>query len=76
MEKDHSENHPLSLQASVCMANPLQISMGEVDVLLAVGTRFSDRATANLDSFAPNAKSILTSTTQKLTRTSKLTFQL
>jgi len=32
--------------------------MGEADVLLAVGTRFSDRATANLDSFAPNAKKI------------------
>jgi acetolactate synthase-1/2/3 large subunit len=27
-------------------------------VLLAVGTRFSDRATANLDTFAPNAKKI------------------
>ena len=32
--------------------------IGESDVLLAVGTRFSDRATANLDSFAPNAKKI------------------
>jgi acetolactate synthase I/II/III large subunit len=32
--------------------------MGEADVLLAVGTRFSDRATANLNSFAPNAKKI------------------
>ena len=32
--------------------------LGEADVLLAVGTRFSDRATANLDSFAPNAKKI------------------
>ena len=32
--------------------------MGEADVLLAVGTRFSDRATANLDTFAPNAKKI------------------
>ena len=32
--------------------------IGEADVLLAVGTRFSDRATANLDTFAPNAKKI------------------
>ena len=32
--------------------------MGEADVLLAVGTRFSDRATANLNTFASNAKKI------------------
>ena len=32
--------------------------MSEADVLLAVGTRFSDRATANLDTFCPNAKKI------------------
>jgi acetolactate synthase-1/2/3 large subunit len=32
--------------------------MGEADVLLAVGTRFSDRATANLNTFAPHAKKI------------------
>lgn len=32
--------------------------LGEADVLLAVGTRFSDRATANLDSFAADAKKI------------------
>jgi acetolactate synthase-1/2/3 large subunit len=32
--------------------------MGEADVLLAVGTRFSDRATANLNTFVPDAKKI------------------
>jgi acetolactate synthase-1/2/3 large subunit len=32
--------------------------LGEADVLLAVGTRFSDRATANLDTFGANAKKI------------------
>jgi acetolactate synthase-1/2/3 large subunit len=32
--------------------------MSEADVLLAVGTRFSDRATANVDTFANNAKKI------------------
>jgi acetolactate synthase-1/2/3 large subunit len=32
--------------------------MGEADVLLAIGTRFGDRATANLDTFASHAKII------------------
>jgi acetolactate synthase-1/2/3 large subunit len=32
--------------------------IGEADVMLAVGTRFSDRATANLDTFAAGAKKI------------------
>jgi acetolactate synthase-1/2/3 large subunit len=30
----------------------------EADVMLAVGTRFSDRATGNIDTFAPEAKKI------------------
>ena len=53
------ENHPLSLGSIGMHGNPAANRlMGEADVLLAVGTRFSDRATANLDSFAPNAKKI------------------
>jgi acetolactate synthase-1/2/3 large subunit len=53
------ENHPLSLGCIGMHGNPAANRlMGEADVLLAVGTRFSDRATANLDSFAPNAKKI------------------
>ncbi len=53
------ENHPLSLGCIGMHGNPAANKlMGEADVLLAVGTRFSDRATANLDSFAPNAKKI------------------
>ena len=53
------ENHPLSLGSIGMHGNPAANKlMGEADVLLAVGTRFSDRATANLDTFAPNAKKI------------------
>ena len=53
------ENHPLSLGSIGMHGNPAANKlMSEADVLLAVGTRFSDRATANLDSFAPNAKKI------------------
>ncbi len=53
------ENHPLSLGSIGMHGNPAANRlMGEADVLLAVGTRFSDRATANLDSFAKNAKKI------------------
>jgi acetolactate synthase-1/2/3 large subunit len=53
------ETHPLSLGSIGMHGNPAANRlMGEADVLLAVGTRFSDRATANLDSFAPNAKKI------------------
>lgn len=53
------ENHPLSL-GNVGMhgapaANQL---LSEADVLLAVGTRFSDRSTASLDSFCSDAKII------------------
>ena len=50
---------PLSLGSIGMHGNPAANRlMGEADVLLAVGTRFSDRATANLDTFAPNAKKI------------------
>jgi acetolactate synthase I/II/III large subunit len=53
------ETHPLSLGSIGMHGNPAANRlMGECDVLLAVGTRFSDRATANLDTFAPNAKKI------------------
>jgi acetolactate synthase-1/2/3 large subunit len=53
------ENHPLSLGSIGMHGNPAANRLvGEADVLLAVGTRFSDRATANLDSFAANAKKI------------------
>jgi acetolactate synthase-1/2/3 large subunit len=53
------ENHPLSVGSIGMHGNPAANKlMGEADVLLAVGTRFSDRATASLDSFASNAKKI------------------
>ncbi len=53
------ETHPLSLGSIGMHGNPAANRlMGEADVLLAIGTRFSDRATANLDTFAPNAKKI------------------
>ena len=53
------EGHPLSLGCIGMHGNPAANKlMGEADVLLAIGTRFSDRATANLDTFAPNAKKI------------------
>jgi acetolactate synthase-1/2/3 large subunit len=53
------ETHPLSLGSIGMHGNPAANKlMGEADVLLAVGSRFSDRATANLDTFAQNAKII------------------
>jgi acetolactate synthase-1/2/3 large subunit len=53
------ETHPLSVGSIGMHGNPAANRlMGECDVLLAVGTRFSDRATANLDTFAPEAKKI------------------
>ncbi|MCW3994578.1 MAG: biosynthetic-type acetolactate synthase large subunit [Candidatus Bathyarchaeota archaeon] len=53
------EGHPLSLGSIGMHGNPAANKlMSEADVLLAIGTRFSDRATANLDTFAPNAKKI------------------
>lgn len=53
------ETHPLSLGSIGMHGNPAANRLlGEADLLLAVGTRFSDRATANLDTFASNAKKI------------------
>jgi len=53
------ETHPLSLGSIGMHGNPAANRLiGEADVLLAVGTRFSDRATANLNTFAPDAKKI------------------
>ena len=53
------ENHPLSLghigMHGTQAANQLIL---EADALLAVGTRFSDRSTAKLDSFCPDARII------------------
>ncbi|MGF3521774.1 MAG: biosynthetic-type acetolactate synthase large subunit [Candidatus Bathyarchaeia archaeon] len=53
------EVHPLSVGSIGMHGNPAANRLiSEADVLLAVGTRFSDRATANLDTFCPNAKKI------------------
>jgi acetolactate synthase-1/2/3 large subunit len=53
------ECHPLSVGSIGMHGNPAANKlMGEADVLLAIGTRFSDRATANLDTFCPDAKKI------------------
>jgi acetolactate synthase I/II/III large subunit len=53
------EVHPLSVGSIGMHGNPAANRLlGEADVLLAVGTRFSDRATANVNSFASNAKKI------------------
>jgi len=53
------ENHPLSVgnvgMHGTSEANKLIL---EADVLLAVGTRFSDRTTGKLDEFCPDAKII------------------
>jgi len=53
------ENHPLSIgdvgMHGTLVANKLML---EADVLLAVGTRFSDRTTGALDQFCPDAKII------------------
>lgn len=53
------EIHPLSLGTIGMHGNPLANKLLlEADVMLAVGTRFSDRATGNIDTFAPEAKKI------------------
>jgi len=53
------EGHPMSVGSIGMHGNPAANRLiSETDVLLAVGTRFSDRATANLDTFCPNAKKI------------------
>ena len=53
------EGHPLSVGSIGMHGNPAANRLiSESDTLLAVGTRFSDRATANLDTFCPCAKKI------------------
>jgi acetolactate synthase-1/2/3 large subunit len=53
------ETHPLSLGSIGMHGNPVANKLlCEADVLLAVGTRFSDRSTGNLDSFCAPAKKI------------------
>jgi acetolactate synthase-1/2/3 large subunit len=53
------EIHPLSVGTIGMHGNPLANKLLlEADVMLAVGTRFSDRATGNIDTFAPEAKKI------------------
>ncbi|MCW4006879.1 MAG: biosynthetic-type acetolactate synthase large subunit [Candidatus Bathyarchaeota archaeon] len=53
------EIHPLSVGSIGMHGNPAANKLlCEADLLLAVGTRFSDRATTNLDTFMPDAKKI------------------
>jgi acetolactate synthase-1/2/3 large subunit len=53
------EIHPLSLGTIGMHGNPLANKvLLEADVMLAVGTRFSDRATGNINTFCPEAKKI------------------
>jgi acetolactate synthase-1/2/3 large subunit len=53
------ETHPLSLGSIGMHGNPVANKLlCEADVMLAVGTRFSDRATGNLDSFCAPTKKI------------------
>ena len=53
------EDHPLFLGLMGMHGTPDANSLvNEADVVLAVGTRFSDRTTCNLDSFCPEAKII------------------
>ncbi|MGQ9718530.1 MAG: biosynthetic-type acetolactate synthase large subunit [Nitrososphaerales archaeon] len=53
------EDHPLSLGV-IGMHGSIEANrlIQEADVLLAVGTRFSDRSTGKLDEFCPDAKII------------------
>jgi len=53
------ENHPLSVGSIGMHGNPVANKLVcEADVLLAVGTRFGDRATGTIDKFCSNAKKI------------------
>jgi acetolactate synthase-1/2/3 large subunit len=53
------EDHPLFLGLMGMHGTPdANRLVNEADVVLAVGTRFSDRTTCNLDSFCPEAKII------------------
>ncbi len=53
------ETHPLSMQMpgmhGSCCAN---YAFTDADLIIAVGARFDDRVTGNLEKFAPNAKKI------------------
>jgi acetolactate synthase-1/2/3 large subunit len=50
------ENHPLSIGSIGMHGNPVANKLiCEADVLLAVGTRFGDRATGTIDKFCSNA---------------------
>ena len=52
------ENHPLSIGMLGMHGREANKLILEADVLLAVGIRFSDRTTGNLDQFCPDAKII------------------
>lgn len=53
------ENHPLSVGSIGMHGNPVANKLVcEADVLLAVGTRFGDRATGTIDTFCSKAKKI------------------
>ncbi len=53
------ENHPLSIGSIGMHGNPVANKLVcEADVLLAVGTRFGDRATGTIDTFCSKAKKI------------------
>jgi acetolactate synthase-1/2/3 large subunit len=53
------EDHPLSVGSIGMHGNPVANKLVcEADVLLAVGTRFGDRATGTIDKFCSNAKKI------------------
>jgi acetolactate synthase-1/2/3 large subunit len=53
------ENHPLSLGSIGMHGNPVANKLlCEADIMLAVGTRFSDRATGQLDHFCAPTKKI------------------
>ncbi len=53
------EDHPLSLgMLGMHGTKPANLMVTECDVMLAIGTRFSDRITCNTKYFAPDAKII------------------
>ena len=50
------DNHPLSLGMAGMHGTPwANLALTEADVIFALGTRFSDRTTGKLDSFAKDA---------------------
>lgn len=53
------ETHPLSLGMLGMHGTPqANLAVSDADVILALGTRFSDRSTGNRETFAPEAKII------------------